>query len=345
MNEIYRILDANFNRARESLRAIEDSGRFVLNDPAITAMAKTFRSDIRELLEDLPTKDMVCVRNAGGDVGTVLSSPTENKRCDCEEVATAACKRLTEALRTLEEYSKVIAPQHTSTLERMRYNAYTLEQQVTNRFMVGKRFSKVRLYSLISARLCQSTGVMPVARQAIAGGSEAIQLREKDTPDDIYLAMAAELRELTDETNRLLLINDRVDIALELNADGVHVGASDEKYSKVVSRVPDDMIVGVSARTVKNAQTAMRAGVTYLGTGAVFPTPTKPDAPVIGIDGLKNVVEAVSIPVTAIGGISTGNVKQVMRAGARYCAVISQINDAKDITAGTAEFVEMLRNT
>src|ERR1035437_6097988 len=110
MREIYRILDANFNRAREALRVCEDCGRFALNDPAITAMAKNMRSDLVEILRTFPTMEMLTARDTPGDIGTDLTSPMEGRRDGISDVATAACKRLTESLRTIEEYTKVVDP-------------------------------------------------------------------------------------------------------------------------------------------------------------------------------------------------------------------------------------------
>ena len=116
MNEIYRILDASFNRAREAIRVAEDCGRFALNDPAITALAKNLRSDLAQCLQALPVDQMLTSRDTPGDIGTELTSPTEQVRRNLSDVAAAACKRLTESLRTLEEYSKVVLPAQTLSL-------------------------------------------------------------------------------------------------------------------------------------------------------------------------------------------------------------------------------------
>jgi len=197
MKEIYRILDANFNRARESLRVAEDCGRFALNDPAITAMAKNMRSDLKELLDSMPTAEFITSRDTPGDIGTELTSPSEPVRKDLPDVATAACKRLTEALRTIEEYSKIVAPDKTLQIERIRYNGYTLERRLVGRLMIGARIADARLYVLISSTVCPGS-VRECARAAIAGGADVIQLREKEVHDDQFLALAAEMRELTD---------------------------------------------------------------------------------------------------------------------------------------------------
>ena len=165
-------------------------------------------------------------------------------------------------------------------------------------------------------------------------GARVIQLRDKSVDDKTFRNIAVQMLERVRRfEDALLIINDRVDIAIEIGADGVHVGPKDEDYKEVIRRVPDGIIVGVSARYPDIADTAARAGATYVGTGAVFATPTKPDATVIGLKGLRAVVERVTIPVVAIGGISAENIRQVISAGARYCGVISEINSAKDVMA------------
>ena len=222
MREIYRILDANFNRAREALRVCEDCGRFALNDPAVTAMAKYLRSDLQDILSGFPADEFITSRDTAGDIGTQISSPTEQERHDLADVAAAACKRLTEALRSIEEYSKVVAPDRMFAIERMRYNAYTLEQRLVGRIHVARRMADVKLYVIISSAQCAGS-LRETARAAIAGGADVLQLREKNVPDDVFLAMAAEIRELTDETGRVFIINDRPDIAAMVGADGVHL--------------------------------------------------------------------------------------------------------------------------
>jgi len=167
MREIHRILDANFNRAREALRVAEDCGRFALNDPAVTAMAKDLRSDLREVFEQMPVEELIASRDTPGDIGTEITSPTEPLRKNLPDVASAACKRLTEALRTIEEYVKFIAPAKRLKIERMRYNAYTLEQRLLQRIAVGRRFAQVRLYVLVTSGACTGS-IREVVRGAIA---------------------------------------------------------------------------------------------------------------------------------------------------------------------------------
>ncbi|MCK5114355.1 MAG: thiamine phosphate synthase [Phycisphaerae bacterium] len=334
MRETYRILDANLNRAREALRVVEDCGRFVLNDPAITAMAKYYRSSLRELVDHLPKKELIVSRNIAGDIGTEMTSPTEMKRTNVEEVAIAACKRLTESLRTIEEYSKIIAPEVAVSVERLRYDAYTLEQRLSSRFVVGERFRNVRLYALISARFCAESSLREIARAAITGGAGALQLREKKVPDNVFLAMAAELRELTDETGTLLIINDRPDIAAIVGADGVHLGQGDLPIGEARRLLRPGAIIGQSTHSMQQAAQAVNEGADYIGFGAMFDTTTK-DVDLVSKSLLKEIIETVPLPVVAVGGITDENVGQLVEVGCQCVAVCAEICADKDPKAAT----------
>ena len=341
MREPYRILDANFNRAREALRVVEDCGRFALNDVAVTAMAKNLRSDLTEILEEMPVAEFVASRDTPGDIGTDITSPGEMRRVDLADVAAAACKRLTEALRTIEEYSKFVAPEVVLKAERMRYNAYTLEQRLVSRLAVSKRMADVRLYVLISSSPCRGS-LRETARAAIAGGADAIQLREKEAPDAQLLAMAAELRELTDETNRLLIINDRPDIAAIVGADGVHLGQHDLPIAESRRLLRPGAVVGRSTHSLAQARAAVNEGADYIAVGPVFTTATKDAGAPVGTKLLKDVLAEVTLPVVAIGGINAENAGEVAAAGAQCLAVSSAICNADNITAAASAIREKL---
>ena len=337
MREIYRILDANFNRAREALRVIEDCGRFALNDPAITAMAKCFRSELKETLDHLPAGELITARDTAGDFGTELTSPSEPNRQDIQDVAIAACKRLTESLRTIEEYCKIVSPEQTVAVERMRYDAYTLEQRLSGRLLVSKHFSEVKLYVMLTASLCKGGSLREVARATIAGGADAIQLREKQTPDDVHLAMAAELRELTDQTGKLLIINDRPDIAAIVGADGLHLGQEDLPIAEARRLLRPGAIIGRSCHCVREAREAINEGADYVALGPMFTTTTK-DRPPVGPGLLEEMAEAfteISLPVVAVGGINADNVGELLSRGAKCIAVCGAINCADDPQSAT----------
>ncbi|MHC4982168.1 MAG: thiamine phosphate synthase, partial [Planctomycetota bacterium] len=266
---------------------------------------------------------------------------TESRRQDLADVATAACKRLTEALRSIEEYCKFVVPDRVLAIERMRYDAYTLEQRLVSRLLVGERFAKVKLYVLISRKFV-SGSVRELARQVIAGGADAVQLREKGLDDDVVLAEAAELRELTDETNRLLIINDRADIAAMVAADGVHLGQHDVPLAEARKLLRPGAIIGRSCHSLAQAKAAINEGADYISLGPIFQTSTKDAGPPVGPDLFKQALEEVKLPIVAVGGINAENVAKVVEAGAKSVAVSSAICTADDPKAAAKAIKKQL---
>ncbi len=341
MREIYRILDANFNRARESLRVIEDYARFALDDGGGAATAKGLRSRLQECLGHFPAGELLASRDTPADVGTELTSPTELQRGDAVAVVRAACKRLTEALRTLEEYAKTVEPAAARQLEAMRYEAYTLEQRLARRLAGAGWFEDVRLYVLLTTGLCRADP-LATAQAAIAGGADCIQLRDKDLSDRRLLAMARGLRELTREADVGFIVNDRPDVAAAVAADGVHLGQDDLPVAAARRVLPAETLVGKSTHDIDQARAAQAEGADYIGVGPMFPTATKDAGPVAGMAFLSQVVREISIPHVAIGGITAENVADLAAAGARRVAVCSGVIGAENPTAAAAKIKQLL---
>lgn len=173
--------------------------------------------------------------------------------------------------------------------------------------------------------------------EALKGGATFIQLREKELDDESFLAEAIEIQKLCRQYRVPFVINDNVEIARKINADGVHVGQSDMEAGDVRAILGEDKILGVSAQTVAQAVLAEQRGADYLGVGAVFQTGSKADADDVSHETLKAICEAVKIPVVAIGGIGKHNVLQLKGSGIDGIAVISAIFASKDIQKATAE--------
>lgn len=173
--------------------------------------------------------------------------------------------------------------------------------------------------------------------KALQGGATFIQLREKELDYDAFLEEAKEIKELCAKYKVPFVINDEVGIALEVDADGVHVGQSDMEAGNVREKLGPDKIIGVSAQTVEQAVLAEKRGADYLGVGAVFPTGSKADAVEVPHDVVKQITDAVSIPVIAIGGISKDNILELSGKGLCGIAVISAIFAQKDIKQATAD--------
>lgn len=179
--------------------------------------------------------------------------------------------------------------------------------------------------------------------EALRGGATFVQLREKELDDDAFLAEAIEIQRLCKKYGVPFVINDNVEIARKINADGVHVGQSDMEAGDVRALLGEEKILGVSAQTVEQAILAEQSGADYLGVGAVFHTGSKADADDVSYETLRAICEAVSIPVVAIGGIGKHNVLELSGSGICGVAVISAIFAAEDITSATAELKALTR--
>ncbi len=166
---------------------------------------------------------------------------------------------------------------------------------------------------------------------ALKGGATCVQLREKELDDEAFLKEALELGALCRRYNVPFFVNDNVDIAVRCHADGVHVGQEDMAAAQVRSRVGDEMMIGVSVHTVDEALEAVKNGADCLGVGAVFPTSTKADADVLPKETIRDICNAVDIPVVAIGGIGRGNISELAGTGVDGVALVSAIFSADDI--------------
>lgn len=181
-------------------------------------------------------------------------------------------------------------------------------------------------------------------KDAINGGITFLQLREKELSYDEFLKEAKEIKKLTDEANIPFVINDNVKLALECNADGVHVGQNDMKAADVRALIGKDKILGVSAHTVEEAIIAEKNGADYLGVGAVFSTSTKKDATSVSFDLLKKICNSVSIPVVAIGGITKENISELKGSNINGVAVVSAIFSEINITEATKNLKNLSLN-
>lgn len=193
------------------------------------------------------------------------------------------------------------------------------------------------LYAVTDRHWLNGRTLYSQVEEALKGGATFIQLREKELDEEHFLEEAKEIKELCRRYQVPFVINDNVEIALAVDADGVHVGQSDMEAGDVRAKLGPDKIIGVSAQTVEQAVLAERHGADYLGVGAVFPTSSKDDAVEVPFETLKAICEAVSIPVIAIGGITKDNVKELSSSGICGIAVISAIYGQKDIKKASEE--------
>lgn len=197
------------------------------------------------------------------------------------------------------------------------------------------------LYAVTDRSWLNGKTLYKQVEEAIKGGATIVQLREKNLDEENFLNEALEIQKLCRKYNILFVVNDNVEIARKINADGVHVGQSDMEAVNVRAMLGNDKILGVSVQTVEQALLAEKQGADYLGVGAVFPTGSKADADDVSYETLKAICEAVSIPVVAIGGISAGNVSALKDSGISGIAVISAIFAARDIESAAKRLKEL----
>ena len=191
-------------------------------------------------------------------------------------------------------------------------------------------FGGCRLYVIVDRQAVGPRDPAAVAEAALRGGADVIQWRDKQAPDRESLSVARALRDLTGRYRRLLIVNDRVDVALLAEADGVHLGHQDLPVAEARRLVGDSMLIGRSTHSLPEALEAQSQGADYVGVGPVFQTPTKPDAPAVGLGLVRQVALAIRIPWVAIGGIDQRTLALVLSSGAPRIAVVRAVSGAAD---------------
>jgi len=201
------------------------------------------------------------------------------------------------------------------------------------------------LYVITDEELFPRRTHAEIARAAIMGGARIIQLRDKSATDREFFDAACQIRKLTAEAGALFFINDRVDVAAAVGADGINIGQTDMPIASARRVLGDSAIIGVSADTYEQAMQAVDDGADYIGFGPVFPTSTKLDAgPVSGLETLRRVCKDINLPIVAIGGIGASNIASVAEAGAACAAVVSAVVCADDMIRATAELISTFNN-
>jgi thiamine-phosphate pyrophosphorylase len=341
--EVLRILDANANRAREALRVMEEWARFGLNDQTTSAELKLLRHQLRDAVHT-SLADSILWRDTPGDVGTQNTTPTEMHRHDPADVVIAAGKRLGEALRCLEEYSKIDNAQTAAAIAAIRYRAYDLEKRLTLSLRPAKRFANVRLCVLITESICNRHWLQ-VAEHAILGGADCLQLREKNLNSGELLSRAKHFVELCKNHKVLSIINDRPDIAILARADGVHVGQTDLPATEARKIIGSNRILGVSTHNIEHARQAVRDGADYIGAGPIYKSTTKTRDFVAGLDHARAVAKEIPIPALAIAGITLANVDEVIATGIHGIALTAAVIACDDVQAAARRFKEKLSVT
>lgn len=322
--DLGRMLDASANRAREGLRVVEDYVRFVLDDPGLTRRLKEVRHRLAEAVRGLGLDLLIGARDTAGDVGTHIMTASEQARENPRAVLTANFKRTGEALRSLEEYSKLADVWLAGRFEVLRYDVYTLEKLVLTAVAAYRSLEDARLMVLVGG-LPTLGDLIWIVGEALAGGADVIQLREKGLPDRELLRRAREVRILTAQARARFILNDRPDLARLSGADGVHLGQDDVTLRDARRVVGPSALIGLSTHDRAQLDQAIVAGASYLGVGPVFPSATKDFSDLAGLAYVRLAAETTNLPWFAIGGIDEDTIDQVLEAGATRVAVSSAV--------------------
>jgi len=328
-----RILDANLDRAREGLRIIEEWCRFGLNSADLAAECKQLRQE----LAVWHTAELRSARDTPADRGTELTHPQEEQRSSIQHLLEANFCRVEEALRVLEEYGKIYDPNMGKAFKQMRYRVYTLESNL----LAYRRYQQLlrsQLYLVTSGR----DNLLGVVEAALQGGLTLVQYRDKTSDDSVKLDNVRKLCELCHRYDALLIVNDRVDLAIAADADGVHLGQQDLPVAEARKLLGPGRIIGSSTTNAEEMQRAIEEGADYIGVGPVYETPTKPDKQAAGLDYVRYAAAKSPIPWFAIGGIDINNLDQVLNAGAQRVATVRSIMEAEQPTLVTQFFISQL---
>lgn len=345
---VLRLIDANLDRAREGLRVLEDWARFGLERPELVARLK----DLRQRLGCLHADAYKRARHTASDCATGLAHPAQQERREPSQVVAANAARVQEALRVLEEFGRPIDAPLAAEAAAIRYALYDLELELLEdrdgALSGGAANGAQRRQLLSRCHLYLVTSPVPrlesVVDQALQGGVRLVQYRAKDgstnadgspLTDSQRLQQAEALRRLCTAHGALFIVNDRIDIALAVEADGVHLGQGDLPVAVARRLIGSDRLLGRSTHRLEHLHQAIAEGCDYVGVGPVNATPTKPGREPVGLDYVRQAAAQCPIPFFAIGGIEVANLEAVRRAGASRVAVVRAITAASEPAAAS----------
>jgi thiamine-phosphate pyrophosphorylase len=339
--DLFQILDANLNRSREGLRVFEEYARFIQSSSVLMPQIKEARHQLIAIEQSLPLSSLLAARNTQADVGTMHTSASEMNRQTAADVARASIKRVQEGLRSIEEFGKIVEPKVSELAKQLRYRIYQLERLIHLEDRSRDGLADAQLYWL-----CDPHGLKHdlewTVRQALVGGVDVVQLRDKKSTDRQILEIARRIREWTRDAGALFIMNDRPDLARLAMADGVHVGQEELTVRDARRILGPEGIVGVSTHSIEQARSATFDGAEYLGVGPVFPSETKSFERFVGLELVREVAVEITLPCFAIGGIDLSNAQQVAQAGARRIAVSRAISASDDPKSTAAQLRKLL---
>jgi thiamine-phosphate pyrophosphorylase len=328
MNDrVLTAVDASLNRALEGLRVCEDVCRFMLRDSRLSKMLKDLRHELAGLAARFPGNDLIRARNVAGDPIRHFDLADETVRTSPRDLFTRNLHRAAEAIRSIEEFSKLGAG-GSAGFQALRFRLYALEQDAL--FALGRGDIMARFENALYA-ICDPSfagkDLVKAARGLADGGASIIQLRMKNSPAGDILPVAKEMAALCRERKIVFIVNDRPDIALCAGAHGVHLGQDDLPVAEARKVLPPDMIIGVSTHSLEDARREMGTMPDYIAIGPVYDTASKYGEPMkgIGVETAGQVAAEAGLPVVAIGGVVPGRLAELAGAGVKCFAVMSHL--------------------
>ncbi|MCM8785886.1 MAG: thiamine phosphate synthase [Candidatus Omnitrophica bacterium] len=323
--KILRIIDVNFNRAREGFRVIEESVRFICKDKQLLEKIKEIRQNFSKgVLKFFPSEQLKSQRASQEDIGRDLN---RKEKLNLKQIIETNFFRVEEALRVLEEYSKIINPESVSFFHNLRFEIYEYEKRVITKIS-RKKINLPCLYVILNLKEDEKQ-FLKFSEGVIKGKPNIVQLRYKGENTKFFLKIANILKK--NIPNEIIyIINDRVDICFLCEGDGVHIGRNDLDIDDVRKILPEK-IVGVSTENIEDIERIKNKDIDYVAIGSIFKSPTKIEKKPIGLDILKKVKEKISIPLIGIGGINIENARKVIEKGADGVAVISALENSEKV--------------
>ncbi len=334
---VARLIDANLDRAREGLRVVEDWCRFGLDREDLVVTLKDWRQRLGRLHQDRYKK----ARSTSTDTGAGLGHPAQLDRHSPRQVVAANCGRVQEALRVLEEYGRSIDAPLAKEAAAVRYGLYDLEVTCLEATAGSNRRRRLE-----DCRLCLVTSpsdrLIATVDAALRSGVAMVQYRAKDGSDLERFEEARSLAELCHQHGALFIVNDRIDLALAVDADGVHLGQDDLPTAVARRLIGTERLLGRSTHNLEQVRQANDEACDYLGLGPVNNTAVKPARAAVGSELVAHALQLSERPIFAIGGITSSNLDQLTGVGCRRVAVIGAIMGADDPGAACVELLRQL---
>jgi len=316
----------------------------VLGDAFLSKGLKQLRHDLAEAMAPLDLSEKIPARDSEGDVGRNLQTSAEYSRESDQSILKANLTRVQQSLRAIEEFTKTIDASVSKNIEQLRYRSYTLEKAIMVTRLSIQSLKDARLYVLIDGtHWKQSPEKFETTIEAlIDAGVDLIQFRDKTLSDREHVTIGKRLTELTRPTSTRWIMNDRADLAVATDADGVHLGQDDISVADGRRLVGASKLIGVSTHNIGQANQAVIDGANYIGVGPVFPSTTKSFDSHVGLELVSEVASEIKLPAFAIGGINGDNLAEVVRAGFTRVAVSAAVSAADDPSSAAKKLKGML---